>query len=176
MPLSTRSLANLCRRSFARRIRFVPLFVVAAVSAACGSDAAPTAPKLPAAETFAASLGVNLPSMTKKNDNLYIQDLKVGTGADAIVGRTLRVTYTGYLANGSKFDSNVGGSAFSFKLGAGQVIAGWDQGYAGMKVGGKRRLVIGSALGYGTAGSGSIPPNATLVFDVELLEVVLGTQ
>ncbi|PHX64747.1 MAG: peptidylprolyl isomerase [Gemmatimonadetes bacterium] len=109
--------------------------------------------------------------MTKKNDNLYVQDLVVGTGAEAIAGRTVRVTYSGFLVNGSRFDSNVGGSAFSFTLGAGMVISGWDQGVLGMKVGGKRKLVIGSALGYSNQGQGPIPANATLVFDVELLGV-----
>ena len=95
----------------------------------------------------------------------------VGTGAEAIAGRTVRVTYSGFLVNGSRFDSNVGGSAFSFTLGAGMVISGWDQGVLGMKVGGKRKLVIGSALGYSNQGQGPIPANATLVFDVELLGV-----
>ena len=106
--------------------------------------------------------------MTKKSDVLYIQDLTAGTGAEAVVGRTLGMVYTGWLASGTKFDSNVGGQVFSFALGSGQVIAGWDQGIVGMKVGGKRRIILGSALGYGPSGSGPIPPNATLVFDVEL--------
>jgi FKBP-type peptidyl-prolyl cis-trans isomerase len=139
---------------------------------ACGTDStAPDIPSNPAVETYAATLGVNIAAMTKKNDNLYVQDLVVGTGAEAVVGRTVRVTYSGYLISGSRFDSNVGGSPFSFVLGGGQVIAGWDQGVVGMKVGGKRRLVIGSSLGYGRQGSGPIPANATLVFDVEVLNV-----
>ena len=139
---------------------------------ACGTDStAPDIPSNPAVETYAATLGVTIAAMTKKSDNLYVQDIVVGTGTEAIVGRTVRVTYSGYLISGSRFDSNVGGSPFSFALGGGQVIAGWDQGVVGMKVGGKRRLVIGSALGYGRQGSGPIPPNATLVFDVEVLNV-----
>jgi FKBP-type peptidyl-prolyl cis-trans isomerase FkpA len=139
---------------------------------ACGTDStAPDIPSNPAVETYAATLGVNIAAMTKKSDNLYVQDLVVGTGAEAVVGRTVRVTYSGYLISGSRFDSNVGGSPFSFVLGGGQVIAGWDQGVVGMKVGGKRRLVIGSSLGYGRQGSGPIPANATLVFDVEVLNV-----
>jgi len=139
---------------------------------ACGTDStAPDIPSNPAVETYASTLGVNIAAMTKRNDNLYVQDLVVGTGAEAIVGRTVRVTYSGYLISGSRFDSNVGGSPFSFVLGGGQVIAGWDQGVVGMKVGGKRRLVIGSSLGYGRQGSGPIPANATLVFDVEVLNV-----
>jgi FKBP-type peptidyl-prolyl cis-trans isomerase len=139
---------------------------------ACGTDStAPDIPSNPAVETYASTLGVNIAAMTERNDNLYVQDLVVGTGAEAIVGRTVRVTYSGYLISGSRFDSNVGGSPFSFVLGGGQVIAGWDQGVVGMKVGGKRRLVIGSSLGYGRQGSGPIPANATLVFDVEVLNV-----
>ncbi len=125
-------------------------------------------PSDPATDTFAAALGVNLAAMTKKGDGLYIQDLVVGTGAEAVAGRTLGMVYSGWLVNGTKFDSNVGGANFSFALGAGQVVAGWDQGIVGMKVGGKRRIIMGSALGYGASGSGPVPPNATLVFDVEL--------
>ncbi|MCC6244889.1 MAG: FKBP-type peptidyl-prolyl cis-trans isomerase [Gemmatimonadaceae bacterium] len=109
--------------------------------------------------------------MTKKSDNLYIQDLAVGTGAEAIAGRRLTMAYTGWLVDGTQFDSSIGRADFSFPLGSGQVIGGWDQGIAGMRVGGRRRLVIGSALGYGSTGSGAIPPNATLVFTVELKAV-----
>ena len=108
-------------------------------------------------------------------------DLRIGTGADAVAGKRLTVNYTGWLHDSSKpdnkgtqFDSSLGAgrSPFTFTLGAGQVIKGWDQGFAGMKVGGQRRLVIPPELGYGASGSGTvIPPNATLVFDVELLDV-----
>lgn len=155
-----------------RHALLLPMFGATALLSACGTDStAPNIPSNPAVETYAASLGVNIAAMTKKNDNLYVQDVVVGTGAEAIAGRVIRVTYTGWLANGSRFDTNVGGSAFSFTLGAGQVIPGWDQGVVGMKVGGKRKLVIGSALGYSNQGQGPIPANATLVFDVELLGV-----
>ena len=139
---------------------------------ACSEDLDPgsggSAPSNPATDTYASALGVNLSAMTKKNDNLYVQDLVVGTGTEAINNKTIGMTYTGWLVNGTKFDSNVGGALFSFALGTREVIDGWDQGILGMKVGGKRRLVIGSTLGYGSRGSGPIPPNATLVFDVEL--------
>lgn len=158
--------------SAARAAVLVPLLGAASLMSACGTDStAPDIPSNPAVETYAATLGVNIAAMTKKSDNLFVQDLVVGTGAEAVVGRTVRVTYSGYLISGSRFDSNVGGSPFSFLLGGGQVIAGWDQGVVGMKVGGKRRLVIGSSLGYGRQGSGPIPANATLVFDVEVLNV-----
>ena len=102
-----------------------------------------------------------------------IDDIEVGTGAEAKAGNTVSVHYTGTLTDGSQFDSSrTRGQPFSFKLGVGQVIRGWDMGVAGMKVGGKRKLTIPSAEGYGERGAGrDIPPNATLLFDVELLGV-----
>jgi len=126
----------------------------------------------PAGETFAASLGVNISAMTKKSDALYTQDLVAGSGAVASAGDSLSVTYTGWLTNGTQFDSNVGKAPLRFRLGVGRVIPGWDQGLVGMRVGGTRRLVIGSALGYGSDGfPPAIPGNATLVFTVTLLSV-----
>lgn len=103
---------------------------------------------------------------------LIIQELTAGNGAEAKAGQTVQVHYTGWLTSGTKFDSSVDrGKPFSFKLGGRQVIAGWDEGVAGMRVGGKRRLTIPPQLGYGQRGAGGvIPPNATLVFDVELLK------
>ena len=142
------------------------------LASACGdSTTAPTTPSDPATETFAASLGVNLAQMTRRSADLYIQDITVGTGTEATNNRLLRVTYTGWLVNGTQFDSNVGRATFPFILGQREVIAGWDQGVAGMRVGGKRRLVIGSTLGYGASGRGPIGPHATLVFEVELVSV-----
>ena len=101
-------------------------------------------------------------------------DIVVGTGAPAVKGKPVKVHYTGWLASsGKKFDSSVDrGQPFVFKLGAGEVIQGWDDGVAGMKVGGKRQLRIPPDLGYGIHGAGGvIPPNATLIFDVELIDV-----
>jgi len=99
-------------------------------------------------------------------------DITPGTGATAVSGQKVTVNYTGWLTSGKQFDTSVGKRPFQFKLGAGQVIQGWDDGVAGMKVGGKRQLRIPPNLGYGSQGiSGTIPPNATLVFDVELLAV-----
>ncbi len=105
---------------------------------------------------------------------LKIEDEKVGTGAEAVAHKKVTVNYTGTLTDGTKFDSslNPGRTPFSFNLGAGEVIKGWDQGVAGMKIGGKRKLIIPSELGYGAAGAPpAIPANATLVFEVELLKV-----
>lgn len=103
--------------------------------------------------------------------SLVVQDEVVGTGREARLGETVTVNYTGRLQDGTIFDSSVGKQPFSFQLGAGYVIPGWDQGLQGMKVGGKRLLVIPSSMAYGPSGYGPIPPNATLVFEVELLGV-----
>jgi peptidylprolyl isomerase/FKBP-type peptidyl-prolyl cis-trans isomerase FkpA len=106
-------------------------------------------------------------------DKLITEDLVVGTGAAAASGQKVTVHYTGWLTNGTKFDSSKDrGDPFVFPLGKGQVIKGWDQGVQGMKVGGKRKLTIPPEMGYGSRGAGGvIPPNATLVFEVELLGV-----
>ena len=100
-------------------------------------------------------------------------DLQVGTGEEAVPGKSVSVHYTGRLTDGTKFDSSLDrGTPFGFTLGAGQVIKGWDQGVAGMKVGGKRKLTIEPELAYGKRGFGSvIPPDSTLVFEVELIGV-----
>jgi FKBP-type peptidyl-prolyl cis-trans isomerase len=109
-----------------------------------------------------------------------MRDTTIGTGAEAVPGRTIQVHYTGWLfdesapeGKGRKFDSSLDrGQPFAFELGAGMVIAGWDQGFAGMRVGGRRTLVIPPELGYGARGAGGvIPPNATPIFEVELLGV-----
>jgi FKBP-type peptidyl-prolyl cis-trans isomerase len=130
-----------------------------------------------AALIFATVSAAQQPVKTKSG--LTYIDQKVGEGDEAVKGATVVVHYTGYLyekgKRGKKFDSSVDrGQPFSFKLGAGQVIKGWDEGVQGMKVGGKRELIIPASLGYGEqgAGGGLIPPFATLDFDVELLKVV----
>ena len=115
--------------------------------------------------------------MTELANGLKYTDTNVGTGAEATKGHKVSVHYTGWLYNngakGAKFDSSLDrGQPFAFGLGAGQVIQGWDEGVAGMKIGGKRTLIIPPELGYGARGApGAIPPNATLMFDVELLGV-----
>ncbi len=111
-------------------------------------------------------------SVTTASGLTYV-DLAVGNGPSPNPGKPVNVHYTGWLENGTKFDSSVDrGQPFTFVIGAGQVIPGWDEGVMTMKVGGKRKLIIPSRLGYGAAGAGGvIPPDATLIFEVELLEV-----
>ena len=105
--------------------------------------------------------------------DLVIEDLKAGTGTEAVAGKNVTVHYVGTLTDGKKFDSSRDrGEGFTFRLGAGQVIQGWDKGVAGMKIGGLRKLTIPADLGYGARGFPPvIPPNSTLVFEVELLSV-----
>jgi FKBP-type peptidyl-prolyl cis-trans isomerase len=123
----------------------------------------------------AASIGseVDSAALTKTASGLQYQDVVTGSGPEAVPGQTAVVHYTGWLTDGSKFDSSRDrGQPFSFPIGGRQVIAGWDEGVAGMKVGGRRKLVIPPDLGYGPMGSPPvIPAEATLVFDVELLEL-----
>ncbi len=141
-------------------------------------------PQAPAAAEAAASEKVVVGSATPGpvSDQLIITDVKVGKGKEALVGATVRMNYTGWLyrplakkMHGKMFDSSQvpGREPLEFTLGAGKVIKGWDQGIAGMKVGGKRTLIIPSDLAYGSRGApgGDIPPNSSLIFDVELVEV-----
>ncbi|AJC17499.1 MULTISPECIES: FKBP-type peptidyl-prolyl cis-trans isomerase [Pandoraea] len=112
-------------------------------------------------------------STVTTDSGLQYEDLQVGDGAEATPGKTVTVHYTGWLTDGKKFDSSKDrNDPFAFVLGGGMVIRGWDEGVAGMKVGGKRKLIIPAELGYGARGAGGvIPPNATLVFEVDLLDV-----
>jgi FKBP-type peptidyl-prolyl cis-trans isomerase FkpA len=133
--------------------RWLSLVLLVAVTSACGDS--PTSPT-PVTQT----------------------DVIAGTGAEAVAGKLLTVHYTGWLYNpaqpegkGAQFDSSVGATAFTFALGQGQVISGWDTGLVGMKVGGVRRLVIPPSSGYGGFRNGPIPPNAILLFEIELLDV-----
>lgn len=150
-----------------------PVFAVlpAVLLAACGDGAAPTA-----TSPAATSPTITAPAVTA----LERVDGKLGSGAPIVAGQTAVVNYTGWLYEpgatdhkGSQFDSSIpGGRPFKFKLGAGQVIKGWDEGVLGMQVGGSRRLTIPAALAYGDSGAGGvIPPGAALVFDVDLLAI-----
>ena len=145
------------------------LFVFLMIVSGCGSAEKSGTPT--AANTSSPAKVAGQPTTTPSG--LQYWDIVVGSGATAIAGSMVKVHYSGFLTTGQKFDSSRDrGEPFSFPLGAGQVIKGWDEGVAGMKVGGQRQLRIPPQLGYGAAGAGgAIPPNATLVFDVELLEV-----
>jgi FKBP-type peptidyl-prolyl cis-trans isomerase FkpA len=155
-----------------KTVRLVPSlalgFALSLLVAGCASPATPAA----AGKPITAQVGSPTFPVSPVTQ-LKVDDLKVGTGAEAVDGKKVSVQYTGWLVDGTKFDSSLDrNQPFSFTLGGGQVIKGWDQGVKGMKVGGKRRLTIPADLGYGSRGAGSaIPPGATLVFDVELVAV-----
>jgi hypothetical protein len=148
---------------------FIILIAILAVAYGCGKSENSSAPS---SGNPSAPAKVNGQPTTTAS-GLQYWDNVVGTGATATPGSMVRVHYSGFLTTGAKFDSSRDrGEPFSFPLGAGQVIKGWDEGVAGMKVGGQRQLRIPPNLGYGAAGAGgAIPPNATLIFDVELLGV-----
>jgi FKBP-type peptidyl-prolyl cis-trans isomerase FkpA len=145
--------------------------LIAVLLSACGGGEPPKGDT--AGGGMAAELEIDPAALTKTASGLQYQDVVTGSGAEATPGQVAVVHYTGWLTDGTKFDSSRDrGEPFSFPLGGGQVIAGWDEGVAGMKVGGRRKLVIPPDLGYGAGGSPPvIPPASTLVFDVELLEI-----
>ena len=150
------------------------LGLVATVAAACGGgdeEASPT-PTVPATQAAGGPPAVSGEPTVTPSGLRYI-DIEVGSGDSPQTGQTVVVHYTGWLADGTKFDSSVDrGQPFSFTIGTGRVIEGWDEGVATMKVGGKRRLIIPAELGYGAGGYPPvIPANAELIFDVELLEI-----
>lgn len=139
--------------------RLAALFLAVTLASACGDD--PFVPELDD------SLGIDLSAMTQTDSGLYIQDLVVGDGTVATTGHKVTGNYVGWLANGTKFDEG----SLSFVLGIGQVVKGFDEGVMGMRVGGKRRMVLPPDLAYGSRGSGPIPPDATVVFEFELTAV-----
>jgi peptidylprolyl isomerase len=152
-----------------RAVGLAGAIVVAALSAACTGATAPL-PEPAAAEPKTES------NVFTQASGLRIADIKVGTGAFPKAGQTCVMHYTGWLyragKKGAKFDSSVDrGTPFEFRLGRGEVIKGWDEGVATMKIGGKRTLIVPPDLGYGHVGAGSIPPHSTLLFEVELLAV-----
>ncbi len=142
------------------------------------ADAGPAAGEAPAEVQmdleFADALGIDLESMTRLPSGLYYEDIEDGSGLGARDGHVLSIYYTGRLTTGERFDANTTGDGYSFQLGRRQVILGWEQGIQGMRIGGKRRLVIPPALGYGQRGfPPDIPPSATLVYEGELLDIRL---
>lgn len=136
------------------------------------SEEAPTEVRVSPSPSVSATITPS-PQGQEVMEGLTIEDLTLGIGEEAVAGKTVTVNYLGTLTDGKKFDSSYDrGTPFTFNLGAGEVIKGWDAGVAGMKVGGKRKLTIAPHLGYGARGAGDvIPPNATLIFEVELLKV-----
>jgi peptidylprolyl isomerase len=160
-----------------RSIR-APLGVAALVAlsfaAACEKVTAPL--EDPASTTYAPSLRVAIGSMTRTPSGLYYQDLAVGSGEVADSGKTLGTYYAGWLTDGRQFDSNRdSGRPFAFTLGVGAVVKGWDEGLRGMRVGGRRRLVVPPALGYGGRTNGTIPAGSVLVFEIDLVSATTPT-
>lgn len=162
---------------------------------ACGGDAEQAADAAPAEEPsmetaapidvtpealatvateYSPDVNVDLSLMTMLEGGLYIEDILPGEGSEAVPGDSLRLNYTGWLPDGTMFDSSLDGDPpIGFVLGAGRLIKGWDEGVVGMKVGGRRRLVIPPGMAYGASGRGAIiPPMSTLVFVVDLVEIV----
>jgi FKBP-type peptidyl-prolyl cis-trans isomerase FkpA len=146
--------------------------------AQAAGQAQPIAAEAAAAAAPAAPVVVGSAQPGPVADTLIINDTKVGPGREAMAGNTVRVNYTGWLyrplaknQRGKKFDSSIGREPLEFTLGKGQVIKGWDQGVQGMKVGGKRVLIIPAEMAYGARAAGEIPPNSALTFEVELLEI-----
>ncbi len=146
-------------------------------SAASLTATSPAVTSLPptVAPTVAPSPTSALPPVTgtivKTATGLQYIDVKIGSGTEVLTGHQVTLQYTGYLANGQKFDSSYDHTRpYAFRVGMGSVIKGWDEGLIGMKVGGQRRLIVPPALGYGNRGKGPIPPDATLIFDIELLK------
>ena len=164
--------SNSCRSNAFAGFLTVAVLVVAA---ACG-EVAPDQSRVPSdrrvATDYASRLDVDLTQMERRSSGLYVEDMVVGDGARADSGDIVTVHYTGYLPQGTVFDSSRDGDPFEVAIGYGRVIQGWDTGVVGMRVGGQRRLIIPPGLGYGARGQGPIPGNSTLVFDVELIDVV----
>jgi FKBP-type peptidyl-prolyl cis-trans isomerase len=163
-----------------RRLLFAMTLLV---TAGCGRRPAPGAdggatgatgssvPEISRA-TFAPSLSVDLPAMRQTPRGVYVRDLTAGTGAEAVSGGQVAIHYVGKLADGKQFDANgPNDSPFVFRINAGEVVPGFDEGVLGMKVGGQRQVIIPPALGYGARDNGPIPANSILVFTIELVRV-----
>ena len=161
-------------RSRSSRAVFVLLAALGSSAAACGGGASSAVSSSPAPlasdverTAFASSLGVHLDSMSRRPSGLYVRDLETGTGAVVTRGRTAVVRYTGWFANGKEFDSG----EVSVSVGSHQTIAAWEEALLGMRVGGKRRIVTPPNLAYGAQGTQGIPPNAVLVFEMQVTDV-----
>ena len=155
--------------------RTVAIVLLPIVLSACGGGgAAPSAalpPSDPAALFFAPELDIDLGDFERTSSGLYVQDLEEGQGAVARRESRVWIYYVGWLPDGTVFDGNVGGEPFHFRLGGNEVIRGWNEGLVGMKRGGRRRLVVRPGLAYGSRARGAVPAGATLVFQVDLVDV-----
>ena len=149
--------------------RALALICLAVAVGACASSAGP--PPDPATTVYAPETGVDLSRMEETSSGLYIEEIAEGVGKNAMRGDRVRIHFVGWLPDGTLFDSTLGGEPYVFELGSGEVIRGWNQGIVGMKVGGRRRLVIRPGLAYGPRGRApQVPPNAILVFEIQLLD------
>lgn len=160
--------------SISRLPRFVLAITLSAFASACSLDVEDdTPPVIPLElQQWGASLNIDLATMTKLTSGVYIKDNIDGTGAAVTGTPTIRFYYSGFLASGFEFETNVGDPDGPAEFGVNELISGFGSGLQGMKVGGKRRLVIPSALAYGSGSTDRIPPNANLVFDIELVGII----
>ena len=157
------------RRTLPTLLLFTLLIALTTLVAACGNG---TDSGDPAAEPPELPRDVAAADYQTTGSGLQIFDFSEGSGDPAELGDVVRVNYTGWLRSDStRFDSSIGRGPFEFRIGAGRVIQGWEEGVEGMKVGGERQLVIPPELGYGSQGTGPIPGNATLIFEIEMLEI-----
>lgn len=156
------------------RTTLVVLAIAAAVAACGGSSSTEPEPEIDVRDVeFAPELGVNLGEMTRHSSGLYFQDLTTGEGTEARPINFLEVHYMSWLSDGTLVDdTRAAGQPFDFLLGVGEVIPGWDLGLVGARAGGTRRLILPPQLAYGSLGRGPVPPLSTLVFDIEVLDVV----
>lgn len=152
-------------------MRLPALIFVTCVMTACATTPWQGTPLDPAQVTFSEELGIDLSQMEQIEPGLYVLDAAEGVGAAADRTSRVWIHYVVWLADGTVVDTSVGGEPFHFRLGGSEVIKGWNQGIPGMKVGGRRWLVVRPGLAYGSSRSGKVPPNATLVFEVQLMNV-----
>ena len=159
-------------REAARRLARFATMAGTLMVAACagGAPAGPLPPSDPAQLHFASELGIDLADFELTSSGLYVQDLNVGTGATARRTSRVWIYYVGWLPDGTVFDGQLEGDPFHARLGGSEVIRGWNEGIQGMRVGGRRRLVVRPGLGYGSRGRGKVPPGATLVFELQLID------
>ena len=166
------SKTNRMRRGTAKRRASLATLGATLFMAACagGAPAGPLPPSDPAQLHFASELGIDLADFQLTSSGLYLQDMNEGTGTMARRTSHVWIYYVGWLPDGTVFDGQLQGDPFHFRLGGNEVIRGWNEGIRGMRIGGRRRLVVRPGLAYGSRGRGKVPPGATLVFEVQLID------